>query len=117
VTHVAEGAGAKAEVKIDNKTPVTYNDLALTAWALPSLQEAAGSANVSEQKPRTGAEDFGFFAQEIPCFYFFLGGMPKGADEKAAPAHHTPDFYIDDSGLQLGVKAFCYLVLDYFAKK
>jgi amidohydrolase len=117
VTHVAESAGAKAEVKIDNKTPVTYNDPALTAWALPSLQEAAGAANVSEQKPRTGAEDFGFFAQQIPCFYFFLGGMPKGADEKTAAAHHTPDFYIDDSGLQLGVKAFCYLVLDYFAKK
>lgn len=117
VTHVAESAGAKAEVKIENKTPVTYNDPALTAWALPSLQEAAGAANVSEQKPRTGAEDFGFFAQQIPCFYFFLGGMPKGADEKAAPAHHTPNFYIDDSGLQLGVKAFCYLVLDYFTQK
>ncbi len=116
VTKIAESAGANAEVRIENKTPVTYNNPALTAWALPSLQEAAGAANVKENKPRTGAEDFGFFAQKIPCFYFFLGGMPKGGDEKTAPSHHTPDFYVDESGMKLGVKSFCYLVLDYFAK-
>lgn len=116
VVKIAESAGATAEIHIDNKTPVTYNDPALTAWALSSLQEAAGAANVSERKPMTGAEDFGFFAQKIPCFYFFLGGMPKGGDEKNAPSHHTPDFYIDESGMKLGVKSFCYLVLDYFSK-
>jgi amidohydrolase len=114
---IAESAGATAEVHIDNKTPVTYNNPALTAWALPSLQEAAGAANVAESKPRTGAEDFGFFAEKIPCFYYFLGGMPKGGDGQNAPSHHTPDFYIDESGMKLGVKSFCYLVLDYFAKK
>jgi amidohydrolase len=114
---IAESAGASAEVRIDNKTPVTYNNPALTAWALPSLQEAAGAANVAESKPRTGAEDFGFFAEKIPCFYYFLGGMPKGGDAQNAPSHHTPDFYIDESGMKLGVKSFCYLVLDYFAKK
>lgn len=113
---IAESAGANAEVRIERKTPITYNDPALTAWALPSLQSAAGAANVKENKPRTGAEDFGFFAQKIPCFYFFLGGMPKGGDEKTAPSHHTPDFFVDESGMKLGVKSFCHLVLDYFAK-
>ena len=116
VVKIAESAGATAEIHIHKKTPVTYNDPALTAWALSSLHEAAGAANVTERKPVTGAEDFGFFAQKIPCFYFFLGGMPKGGDEKNAPSHHTPDFYIDESGMKLGVKSFCYLVLDYFSK-
>ena len=64
----------------------------------------------------TGAEDFGFFAQKVPSFYFFLGGMPKGKKPEEAAAHHTPDFYVDESGLKLGVRAFCYLVLDYFGK-
>ena len=113
---IAERAGATADVRIENKTPVTYNDPALTTWALSSLREAAGTDNVIENKARTGAEDFGFFAQKIPCFYFFLGGMPKGGDEKQAPGHHTPDFYIDESGMGLGVRAFCYLVLDYLGK-
>ncbi|MCB9356283.1 MAG: amidohydrolase [Lewinellaceae bacterium] len=116
-TMIAESAGARAEVRIENKTPVTYNDPALTARSLPSLREAAGEENVIEQKPRTGAEDFGFFAQKVPALYFYLGGMPKGKNPDEAAAHHTPDFYIDESGLTLGVRAFCYLVLDYLEGK
>lgn len=113
---IAESAGARAEVRIENKTPVTYNDPVLTARILPSLRDAAGSDKVEEVKARTGAEDFGFFAQKLPSFYFFLGGMPKGKKREEAAAHHTPDFYIDESGMKLGVRAFCYLVLDYFGK-
>lgn len=116
-TKIAESAGAVAQVKIENKTPITYNDPNLTAWALPSLRAAAGPAQVKEIKPRTGAEDFGCYAQKVPSFFFFLGGMPKGASPEAAPSHHTPDFYIDESGMELGVRAFCHLVLDYFGKK
>jgi amidohydrolase len=115
-TKIAESAGATASVKIENKTPITYNDPNLTALMLPSLQEAAGAANVEEGKASTGAEDFGFFAQKIPCFYFFLGGMSKGADPLQVGAHHTPDFFIDESGMKLGVKAFGYLVLDFMDK-
>jgi amidohydrolase len=113
---IAESAGASAEVRIENKTPVTYNDPALTAKTLPSLFEAAGKENVKEIKPRTGAEDFGFFAEKVPSFYFFLGGMPKGKKKEDAAAHHTPDFYVDESSMKLGVRAFCYIVLDYFGK-
>ena len=113
---IAESAGATAEVRIENKTPVTYNDPALTARVLPSLREAAGDRNVVERKPMTGAEDFGFFAQKVPSFYFFLGGMPKGKKPQEVAAHHTPDFYVDESGMKLGVRTFCYLVLDYFGK-
>ena len=68
---IAESAGATAEVKIDNKTPVTYNNPELTRWALPSLREAAGSDFVEEHKPRTGAEDFGFYGQKFPAFSSF----------------------------------------------
>jgi amidohydrolase len=113
---IAESGGARAEVRIENKTPITYNDPGLTEWALPSLRAVAGSDNVRENRPRTGAEDFGFYAQKLPCFFFFLGGMPKGQDPETAKAHHTPDFYVDESGMKLGVRAFCYLVLDYFNK-
>lgn len=113
---IAESAGATATIKIENKTPVTYNNPELTQWALPSLKAAAGETNVMEHKPRTGAEDFGFFAEKIPCFYFFLGGMPAGVDPKTTAGHHTPDFFIDESGLKLGMKAFCNLVFDYMSR-
>ena len=50
-------------------------------------------------------------------FFFFLGGMKPGQDPHTAAPHHTPDFYIDESGFKLGVKAFCNLVFDYAAMK
>ncbi len=114
VEKIAESAGGRAEVTIENKTPITYNDPALTTWALSSLRSAAGEKQVKEINPRTGAEDFGCFGQKVPSFFFFLGGMPKGTPKDKAPAHHTPDFYIDESGMKLGVKAFSHIVLDYF---
>ena len=111
----AEAMGATADVKIPYSShyPVTFNDPALVAKMLPSLRAVAGNDNVQQKPPVTGAEDFSFFEEKVPGFFFFLGGMPKGADPKTAPSHHTPDFYIDESGFKLGVRAFCRMVVDY----
>lgn len=110
---IAEASGATADVTIDTKTLVTYNDPSLVKKMLPSLMAAAGKDKVVEQVWTTGAEDFSFYGTKAPAFFFFLGGMPKGQDPKKTAAHHTPDFYIDDSMLDVGVKAFCQLVFDY----
>jgi len=61
----------------------------------------------------TGAEDFSFFAQKVTGFYFFLGGMKNGEDAKKAPAHHTPQFMIEESSFKVGVNVLCNLVFDY----
>ncbi|HRP56679.1 amidohydrolase [Agriterribacter sp.] len=111
--HIAAAGGATVEVSIDNKTKVTYNDPALVKRMLPSLEAAAGKGKVYETEWTTGAEDFSFFGDRAPSFFFFLGGMPAGQDLKKAAPHHTPDFYIDDSMLDTGVKAFCNIVFDY----
>jgi amidohydrolase len=111
--HIAAASNATVEVNIDTKTLVTFNDSALVKMMIPSLQKAAGARNVSLSEWTTGAEDFSYFGEKTPAFFFNLGGMPKGNDAKKAPGHHTPDFYIDDSQLDVGVKAFCNIVLDY----
>jgi amidohydrolase len=113
VTKIAESAGASAEITIDRKTLITYNDPALVKKMLPSLFRAAGEQNISWMDAMTGSEDFSFFGAKVPSFFFFLGGMKKGQDPHTAFPHHTPDFYIDESGFALGVKAFCNLVFDY----
>jgi amidohydrolase len=112
-TRIAESMGATAEVTIETKTPVTYNTPSLVKQMLPSLEKAAGKGNVIETEWVTGAEDFAFYGAKAPAFFFFVGGMPKGKDPKATAAHHTPDFYIDDSRLDVGVKAFCNIVFDF----
>ena len=113
--HTAEAAGATAvvELPLTIRYPVTYNDPKLTARMLPSLQKSAGEGNVILSKAKTGSEDFSFYANAVPGLFIFLGGMPKGGDPLKAPSHHTPDFYIDESGFSVGVKAMANLVVDY----
>ncbi len=110
---IAAASGATVEVTIDTKTLVTSNDSSLTDLMLPSLVKAAGTDKVKLSQWTTGAEDFSFFGEKAPSLFFFLGGMPVGTNPKDAPGHHTPDFYVDDSQLDVGVKAFCNLVFDY----
>jgi len=115
VTKTAEAAGATAEVIIpyEHHYPITYNNPELVAQMLPTLQATAGKQNVSLRNAETGAEDFSFYEQKAPGIFIHLGGMPKGGDPAKAPAHHTPDFFIDESGFTLGVKALCNLTIDY----
>jgi amidohydrolase len=110
---IAESMGATAEVTIDTKTLVTYNTPELVTKMLPSLEKAAGKGNVKETEWVMGAEDFSYYGTKAPSFFFYVGGMPKGQDPAKAPPHHTPDFYVDDSRLDVGVKAFCNIVFDY----
>ncbi|RVT98211.1 amidohydrolase [Mucilaginibacter limnophilus] len=116
-TNIAEAYNTTADVKIpySNHYPVTFNNVALTQQMLPTLQAVVGEKNVILTPPVTGAEDFSFFQEKVPGLFIFLGGMPKGADPAKAPSHHTPDFYIDESGFTLGVKALCNLTLDYMS--
>lgn len=112
-TTIAESMGATAEVSIDTKTLVTYNDPDLVRKMLPSLRKAAGAENVLESEWVTGAEDFSYFGEKAPAFYFTVGGMPKDKTKATAAPHHTPDFFIDDSRLDVGVKAFANIVFDF----
>ncbi len=116
VPAIAAAFGATAEIEIAKGLPITYNDLKLTDKMLPSLQKAAGKENVKLVNAVTGAEDFSFFQEKIPGFYFFLGGKPINVKPADASDHHTPDFFIDESGLKLGVKTFVNLTLDYLNK-
>jgi amidohydrolase len=114
-THIAESAGATAEVEIQKTYPVTFNHKALTEKMVPTLEKAAGKENVLLSKAVTGAEDFSFFQEKVPGVFVFVGGMPKGKDVLETAAHHTPDFFIDESGLKTGVKTYCLLALDYLS--
>ena len=108
---IAKAYGGSATIEWQNNTAVTYNDPELTAQMVPTLEGAAGANNVGTMKASTGGEDFSFFQEVIPGFYFFLGGMTPG--NKTPYPHHTPDFKIDDAGMLLGVKALSQLSIDY----
>lgn len=116
-TKIAESAGATAQVTIQKNTPVTYNNPRLTAQMVPTIQRVAGRTKVRTMNAITGAEDFAFYALQVPSFFFFLGGMTLGQDPRTAAPHHTPDFRINEAGMKLGVRALANLTVDYMLQK
>lgn len=114
---IAAQHGAEVEIEIQKQTPVTYNDADLTAMMAPTLEKVAGKGNAQLRKAVTGAEDFAYYQLEVPGLFVFLGGMTKGTDPSTVAPHHTPDFQIDEAGMELGVRTYTLLALDYlFAK-
>ncbi len=116
VTKTAESNDATAEIILPYtfSYPVTFNDTALVRKMLPSLQKTTGQGKTVLVSAITGAEDFSFFQQKVPGFFFQLGAKPANAK---ATSHHTADFFLDESCFKLGVNAFTNLVLDYMDMK
>jgi len=114
---IAESAGAKAEVDIQIMYPVTYNEPKFTAMMAPSLSRAVGNENVKVISPVTMAEDFSFFQQKIPGFFFFVGANSKDMKLEKQPTHHTADFMIDERCMLTGVKSLLTLTVDYLNMK
>ena len=109
---IAKSYGGEAIVEIDDGADITFNDPAMMNKMLPSLKKSAGSENVILSNAKTLAEDYAYYLNEIPGFLFELGGYNTN-ENREAPAHHTPDFFIDDSSLLLGVKVMTNLALDF----
>lgn len=112
-TSIAESAGATAEVTIYPGYPVTFNDPQLTGAMTPTLERIYGKDFISEAPRVTGAEDFSFFHNEIPGFYFFIGARPRGIPRDQAVVNHSPKFFVDEGALLPGVRAMTSLAADY----
>jgi amidohydrolase len=112
-TSIAESAGATAEVTIYPGYPVTFNDPQLTEAMTPTLERIYGKDFISEAPRVTGAEDFSFFQNEIPGFYFFIGARPRGIPRDQAVVNHSPKFFVDEGALLPGVRAMTSLAADY----
>jgi amidohydrolase len=112
---IAAAAGAKAEVEIAKGYPITYNDPALTEQAVPTLRRLAEKSEVVNAT--LGAEDFSFYQQKVPGLFFWLGTRPKNQTAEEAPSNHSPLFYVEESGLGLGVRALAHVAVDYLGAK
>jgi amidohydrolase len=113
VEMIARSAGASAQVHFDNAYPVTVNDVALTERMVPTLRRVAGADKVFVGQKITGYEDFSYYQQKIPGFFYFLGITPRGTDRKQSAPNHSPRFFVDESALVLGVRSLAHLTLDY----
>lgn len=111
--HTAMSSGAEAHVHIDEGYPVTVNDPGLTEKMLPTMKRVAGADKVVVSPLITGAEDFSFYALEVPGLFVFLGVTPEGQDPAKAPSNHSPYFYADEDALKVGTEMYVNWVFDY----
>lgn len=109
----AHGATAQTTIYEEDGNPATVNDPALTARMLPSLQAVAGPDNVFEPPLQMGSEDFSFYAREVPSLFFFVGATAPGIDPATAPSNHSPQFQLDETALDVGLRALLQVSLDY----
>lgn len=114
--HIAISQGATAKVEIFEGYPVTVNHPELTEQMLPTVKRSAGKENVKEMSKITGAEDFSFYALEIPGMFMFLGGTPAGTDLSTVPSNHSPLVVFDEAAFATGTKTLVNLTLDYMKK-
>ena len=112
--NIAESSGANAEVTIIKNVPVTFNDPNLTQQMVPTLERVAGKDKVLIRDQITASEDFAFFQEKVPGLFFFLIVTPEGG--KPIPAH-SPNFYVDEKALIVGIRAMSHLAIDFLASK
>ncbi len=111
---VAEAAGARCEVvRYDRGLPATINNIPLTRESIPALEHVVGKNNVKQVPPAMGSEDFSYFANVVPGFFYRLGMVKAGT---TTGDHHTPTFLADDSSILVGMKAMSNLLVDYMER-
>ncbi len=110
---IAASQGASVQVEIEKPYAVTINDEELTALMVPTLKRIAGEKNVFVRAKTTGAEDFAFYQQKIPGLFYFVGITPPGTDLTKVAVNHSPKFFVDESGLLLGIRSLAALAVDY----
>jgi amidohydrolase len=111
---IAASAGATAQVTIETGYPIVYNDPDVTRRAAPVLERLAEKTVVTNAV--LGAEDFSFFQQKVPGLFYWLGTRPKNETPEQAPSNHSPLFYVDESGLRLGVSSLASVAVEFLSK-
>jgi len=116
--NVAEAHGARVLSEVPDSTgnPAMLNNPELTTRSVPSLIKAAGAENVVNMSLVMAAEDFSYFANEVPGFFFFVGATPQGQDASTAASNHSPEFFLDESALKVGTRSLLQVALDYLNK-
>ncbi|MFT4635426.1 MAG: amidohydrolase [Arenicella sp.] len=113
---IAQSAGAKIDFEITKGPPALLNDAALTAAIAPALERASGQP-IYPILPQTVAEDFSEYGNHTPSVFVFLGNWPAELDPTKEPANHSPYFDMHEPYMQVGVKAFSHMVVDYLSSQ
>lgn len=107
--NTARGFGATAEINYTTEYPVLYNDSSLTESTIKKIEALLGKENVKKMDaPSLGADDFAFFCQHAPCFYFNIGC--RGEDQGDDQVLHSSCLAPDENSLRIALQILCNIV-------
>jgi len=113
-SNVAEASGATATLELmPAPNPPLVNDPALTERVTRSLKRALGDDAVTTSRMLTVGEDFAYIARAVPSVYWWVGITPAGTDAAAAPDNHSEHFFVDESGIQVGLRSLLHVAVDF----
>jgi len=107
---VATTGGGRFTLNYERGSPAVLNDLALTERTVPTIERVVGKDHVLKLEPAMVGEDFSYFSNEVPGFYYRLGVQKPGT---VSGDHHTPTFQADDSAIPIGIRVMTAVLLDY----
>ncbi|HBG70837.1 MAG: N-acyl-L-amino acid amidohydrolase [Bacteroidetes bacterium GWF2_43_63] len=112
---IAEGFGAKCIVDIHHGYPFLVNDEKCTDIARRAATSLLGRENVVELPLRMTAEDFAYYAQNVPAIFYRLGITDSKTKEPAANLH-TASFDIDEKSLITGCSCMAKIAIDMLSE-
>lgn len=91
--------------------PVTVNNKDLHEHYLSVTRDMLGTHNVKDVQPKMGAEDFAFYTDVIPAYYYFVG--MQNESHGPLPSGHSPFFTVNEDVLPYGAALQASLATRY----
>lgn len=110
--NIAVSMGGSCMVMFGKSYPPLVNDKDLAEQFEDSLKDLLGDDRFFPvEHPTMGAEDFAYFAREVPSVFMSLGS--GGENKEFSEPHHNSRFDIDEKALITGCAGFVKLSLDF----
>ena len=110
VKNIATFHGGAYDFTYNKSNPAVTNNPDLAKRMLPTIKNLLGENRVHDIKPQFVSEDFAYYGQKVPGFFFFLGvNSPNTAD---SPPLHSPNFSPDEQSIPVGIRVMTHLLFD-----
>lgn len=104
---IAESMGAEADILIDVGYPSVFNNEKLNEAVVELAGKYHNPQNILTTEVRMGAEDFGFYTQQIPGCFYRIG--TKNEALGITSGVHTSTFNIDETAIKTGIGLMAWL--------
>lgn len=108
-TTLTEGMGGICNIDIRKGYPHLKNDTKFGTEVINYMRDFIGSENIIEKNVWMAAEDFAYYTQHLPSFFYLLG--VGNAEKNIQSSLHTSTFNIDEDALVLGCGLMTYITL------